>query len=164
MAISLIITLLVFAFGAVFLYFVGAVIIQSLRLSILQVKSDVKIKMDEHQHELEQRKLYLESKRLMLKGTAEKEEKKEAPKKAGIVTIELAIDGDTTGLKEALESTENIKKFAIFKDTLLLDIEGELTPTKLIEEIEKHSKVTVKQVHFAKNAEKTTVKNREAQG
>jgi hypothetical protein len=155
----LLVTLLVFAFGAVFLYFVGAVIIQALRLSILQVKSDVKIKMDNHNHELEQHRFYLESKRLMLNGKTQEEEKKQINKK-GITTIELAIDGETSGLKEVLESIERIKKFAIFKNSLLIDIEGDMTPTQLIEEIEKRSKVKVSQVNFAKNPEKTTVKDK----
>jgi hypothetical protein len=156
--IPLLVTLLVFAFGAVFLYFVGAVIIQALRLSILQVKSDVKIKMDQHNHELEQQRFYLESKRLMLEGKTQEEETKQIKKK-DITTIELAIDGEISGLKEVLESIERIKKFAIFKNSLLLDIEGDITPTQLIEEIE-NSKVKVSQVNFAKNPEKTIVKDK----
>jgi hypothetical protein len=158
MEIPLLITLLVFAFGAIFLYFVGAVIIQSLRLSILQVRSDVKIKMDEHHHELEQRKLYIESKRLALAGKTQDEEKRESKKK-DITTIELAIDGETSGLKEILQSIDWVKKFVIFKGNILLDMEGGKTPTELIEEIEKRTKVKVVQVNFAKNPEKTAVKD-----
>jgi hypothetical protein len=158
---TLIVTLLVFAFGAAFLYFIGTVIIQALRLSIIQVKSDVQIKMDKHQHELEHQQIYLESKRLRLKGkTVEQIEEKPEPKKKEVTTLELSIDGDTAGLKEVLESIEGIKKFAIFKNNLLLDIGADMNPTELIGEIEKVTKVTVKQVHFAKNPEKTVVKDK----
>ncbi len=113
MAISstFIVTLLVFAFGATFLYFIGTVIIQALRLSIIQVKSDVQIKMDKHQNELEHQQIFLESKRLRLQGKTEGQtQEKSEPKKTVITTLELSIDGDTTGLKEALESIEGIKK------------------------------------------------------
>jgi hypothetical protein len=158
---TLIVTLLVFAFGAAFLYFIGTVIIQALRLSIIQVKSDVQIKMDKHHHELEHQQIYLESKRLRLQGkTVGEIEEKSEPKNQNVTTVELAIDGDTAGLKEALESIEEIKKFAIFKNNLLLDIGGDMNPTQLIGEIEKATKVTVKQVHFAKNPEKTVVKDK----
>lgn len=163
MAISstFIVTLLVFAFGATFLYFIGTVIIQALRLSIIQVKSDVQIKMDKHQNELEHQQIFLESKRLRLQGKTEGQtQEKSEPKKTVITTLELSIDGDTTGLKEALESIEGIKKFAIFDSNLLLDIIGEITPSQLIAEIEKATMVNVKQVHFAKNPEKTVVKDR----
>ncbi|RMF89795.1 MAG: hypothetical protein D6733_05510, partial [Methanobacteriota archaeon] len=103
------------------MYFVGTVIIQALRLSIIQVKTDVKIKMDEHYQNLEMRKMYLESKRLKLTG-ATQEEGKKAPEPE-ITTIELSIDGETTGLKEALESIGWVRKFAILKGSVLLDIE-----------------------------------------
>ncbi len=131
MDLPLLVTLLVFAFGAVFLYFVGAVIVQALRLSILQVKSDVKIKMEKHEHELEQKKLYLDSKRLALTGNSKNQaEEAKAPRKRGITTIELTVEGETKGLKERLEGIEGVKKFAIFSNNLLLDLEGNVTPTK----------------------------------
>jgi hypothetical protein len=158
---TLIVTLLVFAFGAAFLYFIGTVIIQALRLSIIQVKSDVQIKMDKHQQEVEHQQIYLESKRLRLQGKTDGQiEEKPEPKNRGVTTVELAIDGDTAGLKETLESIEGIKKFAIFKNNLLLDIGVDMNPTHLIGEIEKATTVTVKQVHFAKNPEKTVVKDK----
>ena len=161
---TLIVTLLVFAFGAAFLYFIGTVIIQSLRLSIIQVKSDVQIKMDKHQQELEHEQIYIESKRLRLQGktTALPEVRGEAEKqvKSEITTIELAIDGDTSGLKETLEAMPSVKKFAILKNNLLMDVKGDVKTTKLIEEIEKQSAITVSQVHFAKNPEKTIVKDK----
>ena len=159
MEMSVLVTLLVFAFGAVFLYFVGAVIIQSLRLSILQVKSDVKIKMDQHNNELEHQRFYLESKRLQLQGKTQPEEKKKTPN--GVTTIELGVDGNTSGLKDMLESIDGIKKFVILKKSVLLDVEEDKTPSQLIEEIEKKTRITVTQVNFAKNPEKTVVRERE---
>ncbi len=161
---TLIVTLLVFAFGAAFLYFIGTVIIQSLRLSIIQVKSDVQIKMDKHQQELEHEQIYIESKRLRLQGKtaalSEGQGESEKTVKSEITTIELAIDGETSGLKETLEAMPRVKKFAILKNNLLLDVTGDVNTTTLIEEIEKQSKITVSQVNFAKNPEKTIVKGR----
>jgi hypothetical protein len=158
MDLSLLIPLLVIALGAAFMYFVGAVIIQALRLSIIQVKSDVQIKMDKHQHELKKENLYLESKRLKLVGETEELEKKEASKR-DVMTLELKIDGETSGLKEALESIPNVKKFAILNENLLIDIDGDISTKQLIEKIEKGKKLTVTQVNFAKNPEMTRVKD-----
>lgn len=158
MDLSLLIPLFVIALGAAFMYFVGAVIIQSLRLSIMQVKSDVQIKMDKHYHELKKENLFLESKRLKLLGKTEEVEKKQAGKK-DITTLELKIDGEISGLKEHLESIPSVKKFAILNENLLVDIDGSITTAKLIEEIEKKQKLTVTQVNFAKNPEMTRVKN-----
>jgi|GEM_PF-6344414 len=161
---TLIVTLLVFAFGATFMYFIGTVIIQALRLSIIQVKSDVQIKMDKHQHELEHEKIYLESKRLRLHGKTTAlpagQSDAETQVKSEITTIELSIAGETQGLRETLEAMPSIKKFAILKNNLLLDVMGDIKTTTLIEEIEKQSAITISQVNFAKNPEKTIVKDK----
>lgn len=161
---TLIVTLLVFAFGATFMYFIGTVIIQALRLSIVQVKSDVQIKMDKHQHELEHEKIYLESKRLRLHGKTAAlpagQSDAETQVKSEITTIELAIAGETQGLRETLEAMPSIKKFAILKNNLLLDVMGDVKTTTLIEEIEKQSAITISQVNFAKNPERTIVKDK----
>lgn len=157
MDLTTLIPLMVIALGALFMYFVGMVIVQTLRLSILQVKSDVKIKMDQHQTEIEQQKLYIESKRLKLTGKTETEEAEKGPEKE-TTTMELSIDGETTGLKEALESIGWVRKFAILKGSVLLDIEKGRSPTELIEEIEQRSKARVTEVSIAKNTGKRAVK------
>jgi hypothetical protein len=164
MDLSLLIPLLVIALGAAFMYFVGAVIIQALRLSILQVRSDVQIKMDQHQQEIANQQLFLESKKLMLKGKTKKAEEKRAkeddPATPSVTTVEIGFDGDTGGIKSILESIPWVKKFAIFPNSLLLDIQEGVSPTQIIEAIEKKGKVSVTQVNFAKNPEKTVVKDK----
>jgi hypothetical protein len=160
MDLTILVPLFVIALGAVFMYFVGAVIIQALKLSIIQVKSDVRIKMDHHEHELERKRFALDSKRLALKGKTVEEEKKQSQR--AVTTVELSVEGNISELKEALETIEGVKKFAILKNSLLIDIEGEKTPNQIIEEIEKRTKITVTHVHFAKNPEKTTVRDRRA--
>lgn len=147
---SILVTFLVVALGAVFMYFVGAVVIQSLRLSIIQVKSDVQIKMDRHQQEIEQQRLQLESKRLSLTGSTDGPDNPPKENKE-ITTLELEIDGEKSGLKEALEQLDWVKKFVIFKKSILMDLEGEKTASDVIEEIEKATNIHVTQVNFAKN-------------
>lgn len=148
--IQTLISIVVLLLAVVYLYFIGTVIIHSLRLSILQVRSDVKMKLDRHYQDLEGNQLMLESKKAMLTGKTQKQQKK--PK---LTTIELSINGDTKKLKETLESIDYVKKFVIMADNVLLDIKGEATPTQLIEDIEKRSKISVTQVSIAKNTDIT---------
>ncbi len=148
MDVQTLISIVVLLLAVVYLYFIGTVIIHSLRLSILQVKSDVKIKLDRHYQDLEGNQLMLESKKAMLTGKTPEQQKK--PK---LTTIELGINGDTNNLKEALESIDYVRKFVIMADNILLDIKGEVTPTQLIEDIENKSKITVTQVSIAKNTD-----------
>jgi len=146
---SLLISLLVLALGAAFLYFVGAVIIQALRLSILQVRSEMRMKMERHEQEMEHQRLYLHSKKLQLReSTAQLEGRKKAPRTE---TVELSFEGNAEGLKDILESVEWVRKFAILKNSILLDIEKGRDLTELIDEIEKKSKLRISHVDFAKH-------------
>jgi len=155
---NVIIAFFIVLIGAVFMYFVGIVIVQALKLSIIQHKSDVQIKMDKHMQEQEQRRLHIESKRLALEGSTEKVKKeKPAPE---IKTIEITIEGKQEGLKEALENIGSIRKFVIMGKNVLLDVEGDLSADQLTKEIEEKAGVHIKDLHIAKNPKKTEVKGK----
>jgi len=121
---STIITLIVILLAGVYLYYLGIVLVQTLRVSILRTNSELKMKLEHHEEALRQRKALFDSGVVALP-EGKFMEKPEKP--AEIITVELslgnlALEKGRDEIELALGKTPGVRNFVILEDKIFLDI------------------------------------------
>lgn len=121
---STLITFVVILLAGVYLYYIGTVLVQALKISILRTNSELKMKLEHHEEALRQRKALFDSGVVALP-EGKFVEKPEKP--ADIITVEMslassAFEKGRDEIEHALGKTAGVRSFVILEDKVFLDI------------------------------------------
>jgi|GEM_PF-6277929 len=115
---QLLVTLLIILLAGVYLYYIGTVLVQALKISIVRTNTELKMKLDQHEEGLRQRKALFDS------GVVSLPEGKFIEKPGEVMTVEVAFipEQGKEGIEQALDKIQGIRNFVILEDKIFLDI------------------------------------------
>lgn len=145
-----IIALLIIFLAAVYLYYIGTVLIQALKVGILKANAEIKMKIEEHQENLRQRKALFESRYKALPGLGEEKEKKIrkedekeseepdfnfAPLREGkIISMQINFGQEyASNIENILKRIKGVKRHVVVGNSAFIDIDAtSQTPANIV--------------------------------
>lgn len=150
-----IIALLIIFLAGIYLYYIGTVLVQALKVGILKANAEIKMKIEEHQENLRQRKALFESRFKALPGSGKEEGKVEeenmgevekinfdfsSVKGGEIISMQINFDeNQASSVEDALKKIKGVKRHVSVGNSVFVDINASLqTPANLMAEMRAH--------------------------